>query len=491
MKFKSYILLSCLGLGTMTFAGCDSFLDDQPRGYAIAETTDDYDGMFNTIEFMNMNMADYTFWLSDDIQLTPECITNLPSTVYDYKPNSILRAFQYKNDVYEVTESCSAWESCYKNVYTFNTIANGVMESADGTEAQKKAIRAEARVSRAWMHFILAQMFSKPYNKDYAETELTIPIVTEADSNQKNFTRATMKELYDFIVKEMEESCGDMPVRKEHRYRAYRQTCYTLLGKVYWMMGEYEKALEPLRIAYEASLSDNSTIHLVNYNELQEKYGYRELTPTEMSDEEGTTDAFLLPYTWANVEVFWIKQCTSFGGVYRWADGIVTYYLNPKYYSLFDEYDLRRNLIPTKDADGNPTPYPVGCIRDKTANYGAELAELYLLLAECEARVGSEDEARALLKEFRSYRVLTGHEDVPETVKTRDELIRFCLDEQHREFLGRVMRYYNLRRLWNDPLFQSEKPISHSDGTNTYTMTEDNLYLQLPESVLKWNESWR
>lgn len=486
-KIYKFLFITILAFTT---ASCDSFLDDQPRGKAIAETTDQYEGMFQTIQFMNMNMVDYTTWLNDDIRLNQKCMDQLPSMFYSAdKASSIIRAYHFEKDVYEPTENCTAWESCYKNIYTFNAIANGVMESKDGTEAEKKAIRAEARISRAWMHFLLAQMFSKPYREENLN-ELTIPIVTEANSMATDFQRATMKDLYQFITTEMEESCPDLPNKKEHNMRVYKATGYALLGKLYWLMGEYKKAIVPLQKAYDLMKDDTQTIYMRNFNELEEKYGYRELTPEEL-DGENSSGNCLLPYTWGNPEMLWVKQNTSLSGIYKWSSGIVTYYLNPSTYNLFDEYDLRRNLIPTKDANGNPTLMPVGCIRDNTQNYGVELPEVYLGLAECEAREGSQEHARQLLEEFRKYRVLPGHESVPTEVKNKEQLVKYCLDEEHREFLGRVQRVWHLRRLWNDPLFQSEKPLIHDDGTSQYTMTEDNLYLQLPEGVLKWNESWR
>jgi len=354
-------------------------------------------------------------------------------------------------------------------------------------EAEKRELRAEARVGRAWMHFILAQIFCKPYDLNTLE-ELTIPIVKEAKASETNFKRATMKELYDFIVSEMEESCPELEDRTEHKMRVYKTTGYALLGKMYWMMGEYEKALPALKIAYERLQTDKA-VYLRDFNVLEKKYGYDELSKRELFSEYSIGD-YLLPVTYGNPEMLWVRQATNFMGVFRWYTGSVVYYLNPTTYDLFDEYDLRRNLIPTKNADGTPMVMPVGAIRDQTQNYGVEIPEVYLALAECEARVGDEANARKVLEEFRSYRVLTGHEGVPAEVTSRDELIRYYLDEEHREFFGRIQRVYNLRRLWNDPLFQSEKPIMHDDGTNQYTMTEDNLYIRIPDTVLDWNPGW-
>lgn len=487
---KKYILASLIAASFWT-SGCDSFLDDQPRGNAIAETTDQYDGLFNTTDFMNLDMMDYTHWFNDQILIDEECANNLTSTLFYIKgPEAVERAWRYQKDIYEPTENCPAWAGCYKNIYTFNVIVDGVMNSSGGTMNEKKTLLAEARVSRAWMHFILAQMFSKPYNANTGN-ELTIPIVKEADTDVSAFERATMKEFYDFVVTEMEESCPDLEDRKDHNMRVYKTTGYALLGKMYWMMGEYEKALEPLRTAY-SRLKNETDFYLRDFNALSTQYGYTELMPLFLMMEQQATPDCLLPYIYADPEVLWVKQnAYSLSSLYFALMNVVTYYLTEEAYALFDENDLRRNLIPTRDDRFTPYPHPVGGIRDGSTNYGVDMPEVYLALAECEARVGDENKAKELLEEFRAHRVRTGHEGIPTTVQTKEDLIKFCIDEQSREFMGNNNRYYNLRRLWNDPVFQDQKPIVHRDGSNTYTMQEDNLYLQLPESVLKWNSDWR
>lgn len=112
-------------------------------------------------------------------------------------------------------------------------------------------------------------------------------------------------------------------------------------------------------------------------------------------------------------------------------------------------------------------------------------------MAECEARAGLESESRRILEEFRGYRLLSGFEIIPQSVQTKNDLIRFCVEEQTREFVGTGYRYYNVRRLWNDPLFQDWKPITHTVGSQVYTLEETQLKTAYPETVLIWNEEWR
>lgn len=489
---KKIISVSLLATAIIfVVSSCDSFLDDQPRGYAIPQTLSHYEGMLNTPTFFTIQCADYTRLISPQILLTSQNVSDMYRVMSAGKPTSAERAFHFEKNVFEPEEECRMWAYMYENIYVFNSITNGVMESEDGSDDDKKAVQAEARVSRAWLHFMLAQAFSKPYNANTPD-ELTIPLVKEADTYAEEFKRATMKEFYEFVTNEMEEAVPMMKDAPMHRYRAYMTTGLALLGKMYWMMGEYKKALEPLRKTYQRLKEDNSVCFLRNYNKLlADVYGNRELTSKEIYASQSTAPNSLLPHAWADAQIMWVKQNPMFNSSALRYYNAIGYFITPEQYAKYDDYDLRRNLILTHDNLNMPSEYPIGGISDYATNYGVSVPEVYLALAECEAREGDESRARVILEELRSNRILTGYESIPENVKTKDDLIRFCVEEQDREFLASVNNYYNLRRLWNDPLFQDRKPYTHTDGTKTYTMKEDNLYLRLPEGVLKWNEHWR
>lgn len=487
---KKYIPLILATLQAPFATSCEDFLDDQPRGYAIAQTTGEFEGMFNTSDLMHFGTVDYTLWMNDDRQLD-ETMDAALSRWYS-NPQSIHRAYVYDKDVYDPEENCKAWINSYKNIYTYNSIINGVMQSTGGSEAEKKAIQAEARVGRAWMHFLVAQMFSRPYKASYADTELTVPIVTEARASETNFTRATMKDFYAWLTQELEEACPDLPDNTDINVRIYKTTGYAIMGRVLWSIGQYDKALTALRIAYER-LPQETHMHLIDYNVFQESTGYQPLQKMAFTSAHASSSNCMIPWASESPEILLVKQADSGMSVqvtYWGYLGNELFGLNPKYMGLYDEHDLRLNLIPTKDDAGNPLALPVGGLRDGVLNFGVELADVYLALAECEARVGSEASARKILAEFRSKRVRTGYEEVPASIATKEQLIQFCLDEQHREFMGKTQRWSCIRRLWDDPLFQKEKPLQHKLGDQTFNLDEDKLYLQIPASVLKWNSSW-
>ena len=77
MKNLLYIWIVLAGTGI--FTGCDHFLDDAPRGNAIAQTAEDYDRMFNASQIMNMmlNEAYYTYWKNDELIFTEDCYNTI------------------------------------------------------------------------------------------------------------------------------------------------------------------------------------------------------------------------------------------------------------------------------------------------------------------------------------------------------------------------------------------------------------------------------
>ena len=112
------------------------------------------------------------------------------------------------------------------------------------------------------------------------------------------------------------------------------------------------------------------------------------------------------------------------------------------------------------------------------------MPDLYLMLIECQARSTDQtlqNEARVNLEKFRRHRMPQEAAVIPADITSQEELIRFVVEERLREYMMTGIRWFDMRRLWNDPLFQDWKAeYTHTDGKNTYTLTEDRLVYQIP-----------
>ena len=125
-----------------------------------------------------------------------------------------------------------------------------------------------------------------------------------------------------------------------------------------------------------------------------------------------------------------------------------------------------------------------------STNFGITTPDLFLMYAECLARTGNDDEAAALLEELRAARMPAANAAVPASL-SGDELVRYAVAERMRENLGYGASWFDMRRLWADPLFQDMKQwYVHTDGVQEYTLTEQRLVMRIPPSVMIWHDDY-
>ena len=218
MKFKIFnavFIITFLSVIT----SCNKFLDVKPKGLDVVNTVEEYNGLFNNINlytFINVrnipgSIASILGYpgaavvMSDDVFSSGAYLATQPL----YYQN----AYQWKDNLFQVEDESSEWGTFYSQNYIFNVVANNIMNVPDGSMQDKKQLLAEARANRAYMHLMQVNYFAKPYSAQTASTDLGIPIVTLANAGGANYTRATVQDVYDFIIKELNESIPDLPVQ--------------------------------------------------------------------------------------------------------------------------------------------------------------------------------------------------------------------------------------------------------------------------------------
>ena len=131
----------------------------------------------------------YIMYMSDELTADAESFASLD--------RNSLAAYTYQADLFNQEDRSAEWNAPYQQIYSYNVIVNGVMDATEGSEEDKLRVQSEARVGRAYMHFLLAQFFGKPYNAATASTDLCVPIVTEASVGNRTYERNTVQEVYD------------------------------------------------------------------------------------------------------------------------------------------------------------------------------------------------------------------------------------------------------------------------------------------------------
>nr|WP_315419127.1 RagB/SusD family nutrient uptake outer membrane protein [uncultured Pedobacter sp.] len=468
-NIKTAVVFTLLSI---VFFSCKkSFLEVTPKGKLIAQTVSDYNLLLNNLDLVNIISANAQITLGDEmVAIEP---------YFSGKDLRTQRLFRWDDVVYEPNEDAGELSAPLKNIYTYNKIITELPNATDGTEQQKSAIKAEAMAGRAWTYFLLINYFGKPYNATTSATDPGFPIVTAPDVTQTRFTRATVKEVYDFIINDLVTAIPNLPQKVSSRVRMSKPAAEGILGKVYVFMGRYSDALPHLNASIQGLATSAIPVGLYDYNQTFAPGG--QFTPI---------DDFGVPYPLldGNQENVYGKQCYNDG---PFGNALV---LDKKTVDLYNSSDLRLNFYSTMAAFG--PEYPQGFLRRTspgTIQFGVVVPDLYLLRAECEARTNDLSGAKTDLENLRIKRLPSDSYEVPTSVAGQQlSLLKYVLDERIREFSAMGYRWFDMRRLSVDPLFSSNAythTLYSATGaiTKTFNLKPNRFALRFPQKVINEN----
>lgn len=481
MKNYRYISVAMVALILLSTTNCQKFLDIKPKGVDVLENINHYNGLLNNMMLLALqnyrvnedgsttmlDPANSHLFMSDDVFTTPANFGS--STKVEVK------SYKWEADIYEESEDPSEWGSLYVPIYTYNLIVNGVMNSADGSEAKKKELQAEARANRALNYLFLVNFYGKPYNKESASTDLGVPLVTKPDAVSGNFERATVQQVYDFIIKELEESIPDLPAQTLVRIRMSKAAAWFTLGRAYFYMKEYEKAITALDNAQRSLATLPFKVGLYDYN-VHMNMWYIPFMPQ--------MGAMSYPGQFNSEETIFMKQLIMVNQI---MGGRI--FVKESVMSKFGSNDQRRKHFSNTDFFSGMMPLP-GYQRCSPmgTNFGPNLPDLYLMRAECKARLNDLSGAKEDLETLRKNRMPEA--DAAVTATTQDDMVRFVLDERVREFAGTGMRWFDMRRLADDPKYNNIEN-TRTYGNETLTLTKERLTLRIPAKILKFNPNMK
>ena len=97
---------------------------------------------------------------------------------------------------------------------------------------------------------MLVSLWSNRYNPATAETDLGIPYVTKPESELiKKYTRNSVKEVFDFIQKDIEEGLKYVTndYRRDHKFHFNKEAAKAFASRFYLVKGDWEKVIELIR----------------------------------------------------------------------------------------------------------------------------------------------------------------------------------------------------------------------------------------------------
>lgn len=452
MRNKIYLFLLCF---TGCFVSCDSFLDLQPKGIVIPRYYEDYEKLINYAQLLKASDS-YPNFMTDDVYLPDDGNVNFNDLEV---PNRNLYTFQA--EIFGDAETDGLWEYSYNRIYYYNTIIEGVMEVEDVTLDKKRSLRAEALVGRAFEYLTLVNAYANHYDKNTAATDPGVPLMLDKEINKSNLESATVQQVYDQILIDLDTAALYLPSKQKTAYRASKPVGLGMLARMYLYMGEYNEALKYAKL----SLAENSSLlDLKNYSVVDPDKSIGRINVLYGADNPEHIYIRLAPWTF------------GFSGIAFGSDELV---------ALYDhDNDMRFKLFFSNYAWGVNYDHYLW-LPYIYANMAMSVPEVILIAAECEARVGSKDQAMLYLDQLLEYRIV-GYQ--PQTAATNQEALDKVLAERRKEMcmLG-CTRVIDLKRLNREPRYA--KTITHVANGQTFTLEPNSprYIFPIPPKVLSFN----
>lgn len=461
---KTTILIAAI-LSLMGFSSCKKYLDVKPKGYVIPQTVEDLERLLNGQNMTRMLPTDLDM-LSDDFFYKDVDKASL------LKENSTRsRTYLWLPEIYTTPEDWkynSAWNLMYNNIYQYNAIINNIDAADGGTPQRKAAIRAQAKLGRAWCYWYLVNLYSKPFTAT-AASDPGVPWITTNDIALPIPDRSNIKATYELINTDLSAAVKELPTSAIHSYVLTRGAGFGLFARVQLLQGNYAEAAKMA----DSALKYNA--RLIDYNKIYKVQNGR-YVPV---DNPPFADMITSP---ENIHV----------QLYTRPAGLAGQYVSLPTVKMFETHDLRNMFLvvdtaTNKETGKLDTNYLYNGRRLYYINISITTPEMYLVRAEAKARQGKVAEAMADINLLRQNRILAAAY-APLTATDAQQAMKIVLAERRKELLFRGARWFDMRRLNNDPVFGFTAHHYLKDGTSIDLAPNSNRYtLLIPPAALTNN----
>lgn len=486
MKISNIIKYSVCALALSAMTSCDDWLGNKPKGFTIPEAYEDYKQLMNS-QYLYRALDVYPLFITDDAQLVERGTCSETSDFEYYgKSEEIKNLYSFQHgQIFTPGASDGCWEDAYSNIFTYNAVINNVLTSTGGSQAEREQLWAEALVGRAYEYLNLVNIYGNHYNATTAESDYGVPLVLTEEIKNTKYPRASVAQVYEQIKTDLDQAVPKLAQKVKYSFDPNQSVGYAFLSRMYLYMGNYEEALK------NAKLSLEQNDKLLDYKLYKAKQGqWGRLVKADNEDEEFPDEAQNIENVYTrlfNGTSYIFKQVAASEGL------LATFARNLP----TDGEDMRLSLFFAKDefnpynTGGSPVHFPGYTIFAPyiEMNVGFSTPEVYLIAAECEARVGDLNKALGYLNDLRDMRIKNNVHFATPTSLSKEEVLQMVIDERRKEFaFNGITRLIDLKRLNRESWFA--KTITHSAGSEgSWTLEPNDLryIMPVPETVLSFN----
>ncbi|PWJ38579.1 RagB/SusD family nutrient uptake outer membrane protein [Sediminitomix flava] len=418
MKKLKYILSSLLLVGLLSCS--DEFLERQPSDSlpddkvfdsyvtARAALVGAYDQM-SVYSFEGLFLPIMSDIIGEDMMINSVNNWNWFVAVYQME---VLPNYTFAD---------SPWWVAYKLIYDTNMIIRNASNIPDATPDQIDDLIGQARALRAYTYLKLVEVYAPAYAQNpQAPSVLLVEDIREIE--EEDLPRASLDLVYDLIVDDLEQAI-DLLDESDDKGFYDKRAARAILARAYLNMGMWEEALEMATLAVEG-------ISLMSQSELMSGFMTR-----------NAETIFSIAYTQNDNNIY-----LTIPSFYWPVAGYSSMRANDEFVKLFSSQDVRSghfykdNLI---DPDRTMLlKFGHNQIVGNAERIVIRGAEMYLIIAECEAELGNYANAQEALFKVQNRADLTLQQSNAEGQALIDEILL----ERRKELFGEGFRWNDIKR---------------------------------------------
>lgn len=251
-----YVFIACVA--TLFFSSCDDKLDITPKGKSTLSSVNDLEMLFNQQYDIGMPFIDLGLVCNESYSQ----VVNVP-TALTQKNTALYAMIAYDESVdrASLTLTDTRYTNAYKYINYMNTIIEK-MPGASGDETKKKALIAEAHIMRAYIHWLMVNIYAAQYDETTANKDGGIAYVTDLNvTDTKN--KETVAQVYDKILTDCNDDyINALPLHSNDVLRGDQAWGNAVRAKVLMQMKKYAEAIPYASKAIEINptIDDRSSV---------------------------------------------------------------------------------------------------------------------------------------------------------------------------------------------------------------------------------------
>lgn len=426
---------------------CNDFLDIRPTGKIIAETGAEYRALLTYVYKNIPEDRGLSSLRSDEFDLI--------NSINEYDYTSYFDIWAWNDLSRQDGTSSWGWRGYYHTIYIANYIIEHQHEITRSTRSEIDQMVGEAYMLRAYMHFLLVNLYADAYTTCDPATTRGIPLQLQADVEQV-LRCSSVEAVYKSILDDIESARKHLNVERwdeGYTYRFNTISADALKARVALYMGRWQEAF------------DAAETVLTAYPDLEDMNQSSSTLPTHYKSVESIVA--LEQVMTANVQAL-ESVSASLLAAYRSGDLRKSKYFKAKTLSV---WILRK-----------------GGTNEQRCSFRS--GEFYLIAAETANELDRPDIAADYLKRLMQKRYTekkhTEYASAIDTM-TKEELRTEILNERRCELAFEGHRWYDLRRAGQPELTKTYK--NKAGETTTYTLDEgDSRYtIMFPTEAVEAN----